>query len=849
MEHKHHTRSPEETEKLTLPVIGMNCASCAITIRKTLQKAEGVVDCDVNYGNEKLKIEFDPTKTNVEALSKKIEPFGYKLKAESSGLRINENHHDHSMHNTTEHIETLNTKHQTLNHGSHVMPDGTTMSDSEMKRMDHSAHLGVGQSKEDKLKELERQKRKVNFVMPITAIVFVMMMWEIAAKSLSWFPMFPISEEIFRTISLIFSTIVLFWIGGEFLKEVVTFLKYRVANMYTLVGIGTLTAYVYSALIVLFPQVKEALNLPDAVYFDVVIVVIGFVYLGKYMETKSKLLTGEAIEKLLNLQAKTALVERLGKELEISIDEVQVDEIIIVKPGGKIPVDGIIIEGKSSIDESMITGEPIPVDKSIDDTVIGGTINKQGSFKFKATKIGSETVLSQIIQMVDDAQGSKAPIQGLVDRISGVFVPTVLVIALLTLIFWLSIGNLFLPFDEALSTAILCFTGVLVIACPCALGLATPTAIIVGTGKGAENGILIKDAESLEKLHKVKVIVTDKTGTITKGAPEVTDVIASIAKQSPIMGNRLSDQTELIRLLSSLESKSEHPLAKAILDKAMSLNLEIFDVEDFEIIEGKGLKGRIGGALYYAGNMKLLNDLGIEHRHEQIDELTRSGKTPVFFMNESELLGIIGIADTVKENAKETINELHKLGLKVVMLTGDNRQTAEYIAKQVGIDAVVAEVLPSEKSHVIDALKFPDKNRDYLESVGLTALGSQLSRSRRLVAMVGDGVNDAPALANADVGIAMATGTDVAIESASITLLRGDFSKVLQAIKLSRFTIRAIKQNLFWAFSYNIVGIPVAAGLLYPAGILLNPIFAGLAMALSSVSVVGNSLRLKSIKV
>jgi Cu+-exporting ATPase len=800
MEYAEHNSNMANTKKLTIPVKGMHCASCAITIRKTLKKSAGVIDCEVNYGNEKAKIEFDPSKTTVEELSKKIEPFGYSL-----DTSVVPSKQDHSMH---------------------TMPDGTMMmnhemgssKDNAMKGMDHSAHLGIGQSKEDKLKELDRQRTKVHFVMPITVMIFLLMMWEITALSFSWFPKFFLPHELFQTISLILATIVLFWIGGEFLKEVSTFIKYRVANMYTLIGIGTLVAYIYSTIIVLFPEIRNILNLPYAGYFDVVIVVIGFVYLGKFLETRSKLSTGEAIEKLLNLQAKTALVERDGKEIELPIDQVVIGDIIIVKPGSKIALDGVIIEGKSSIDESMITGEAMPVDKNVEDTVIGGTINKQGFFKFKTTKIGSETMLSQIIKMVDEAQGSRAPIQGLADRISEIFVPAVLIISLITLVGWLIIGSFFMPFTEALSIGLLCFTGVLVIACPCALGLATPTAIIVGTGKGAENGILIKDAESLEKLYKVNVIVTDKTGTITKGKPEVTDII-SISNES---------ENNILQILASLEKQSEHPLAEAIVNKGKEVNVELLTVENFEIIEGKGLKGSINGIEYFAGNMTLLHELNIEHSHEQVDELTNKGKTPVFLTNKTELLAIIGIADTLKENAKDTIKALHKLGIKVVMLTGDNKNTAKYIADLVGIDEVIAEVLPQDKAKKI----------------------SELQENGSIVAMVGDGVNDAPALAKADVGIAMATGTDVAIESASITLLRGDFSKVLQAIRLSKFTLRAIKQNLFWAFAYNIVGIPLAAGLLYPFfGILLNPVFAGLAMALSSVSVVTNSLRLKGAKI
>lgn len=771
------------SEKITLPINGMHCASCAITIQKTLKKADGVIDCEVNYGNEKAKIEFNPELTNVSELNKKIEPLGYSLQS-----------NEHSHHQE---------------HGREDMHTGG---------MDHSAHLGLGQSKEEKLKDLNDQRQKVEFVMPITIAVFVLMLWEIAALSFNWVPAFFLPHQLFQTISLVLSTIVLFWIGGPFLKEVVIFAKYRVANMYTLVGIGTLTAYLYSAIVVLFPPVKMLLNLPEMVYFDVVIVVIGFVYLGKYLETRSKLSTGEAIEKLLNLQAKTALVEREGKEIEIPVSEVQLGDIVIVKPGGKIPVDGIIIEGSSAIDESMITGEPIPTDKQVGDNVIGGTLNKHGSFKFQATKIGSDTLLSQIIHMVDEAQGSKAPIQGLVDRISAIFVPAVLVLAVIVLVVWLTLGSVFLPFDQALSFGLLCFVGVLVIACPCALGLATPTAIIVGTGKGAENGILIKNAEALEILHKVNTIVLDKTGTITNGKPEVVDVISL---------NKDLNNKDALQILASLENYSEHPIASAVVKKSQLEQINLLPVHDFQAIEGKGLTGNINGQRYFAGNLKLMKENNVILDETLVAELAQQGKTPVILSNESGALALVAVADTLRESAKNTIQKLHNLGLEIILLTGDDERTANFIAKQVGIDQVIAQVLPEEKASKV----------------------KELQKSGKLVAMVGDGVNDAPALAQADVGIAMGTGTDVAIEAAEITLLGGDFAKVVKAIKLSKFTMGAIKQNLFWAFAYNILGIPLAAGILYPFfGVVLNPVFAGLAMGLSSVSVVANSLRLKVTK-
>jgi P-type Cu+ transporter len=754
-------------DKQSIPIKGMHCASCSLLIEETLKDETGVESIKVNYGTEKATIEFDRSITNLNLLSSKIKPYGYEF----------------------------------------ILQTDSAIENSH---------------KELQMRELEEQKRKVLFSFPVAILVFVLMMWEIAAESFPMnIPMFPISMDLYSNILLVLSAIILFWIGQPFLKGIINFAKNRVANMDTLIGIGTFTAFVYSAFLVLFSDIADLINLPHTHYFDVTIVVIGFVVLGKYMEARSKLKTGEAIEKLLNLQAKTALVERNGEEIEIGVDLVKIGDVIIVKPGGKVPVDGVIIDGKSSIDESMITGEPIPIDKVANDKVIGGTINKQGTFKFKATKVGSETLLASIIKMVEEAQGSRAPIQKLVDQISSVFVPVVLVIAVLTLFIWLIVGSQFMPVDQALTYGILCFVGVLVIACPCALGLATPTAIIVGVGRGAQNGILIKNAESLEKLHKVNTIVVDKTGTITKGKPEVTDIL-------PSYGEGSLDSDEILKLIASLEKNSEHPLAEAIKEKAKSMDIELMKVDDFEIIEGKGLKGIIDGEMYYAGNLRLMDDLKLNYDNDVIEKLSKQGKTPVLFTNKEKILATIAISDTIKETSADAVTKLHKLGVNVIMLTGDNKNTAKYIANQVGIEQVFAEVLPAEKA---DKIK-------------------ELQKSGLVVGMAGDGVNDAPALALSDVGIAMGTGTDVAIESADITLLAGDISKIPQAILLSKRTMSTIRQNLFWAFIYNTLGIPLAAGLLYPFfGILLNPVFAGLAMAFSSVSVVTNSLRLRFVRI
>lgn len=754
-------------ETKTFQVKGMHCASCANIIKRKLEKLDGVDSCAVNFGTEKAEVAFDATKVGLPQMNEQIAKLGYTL-------------------NDTEVI----------------------------KAPEQSQITSENQAKEQKLKELEEMRQKTVFVMPIATAVFVLMLWEILSHQVAFLPSFPLSMDAFNRASFILATPVMFWIGKPFIEGVVRFIKYRAANMDTLVGIGTLIAYFYSSIMLLFPEIRMLLNAPEGLYYDVTIVVIGFITLGKYLEAKSKLKTGEAIEKLLGLAAKFAIVIRDGNEIEIPIDQVVVGDTLIVKPGQKIPVDGEIISGKSSIDEAMITGEPIPVDKTVGDTVIGATINKHGAFQMKATQVGGQTVLSQIIKMVESAQGSKAPIERIADQVSGVFVPIVLVFAVIVLLLWLTVGSQFMPFSQALSIGLIAFVGILVIACPCAMGLATPTAIIVGVGKAAQNGILIKNAESLEKFQSINFVVMDKTGTITNGTPTVTDIKA-VSK---------IEQKKVLRLLASLEKHSEHPLAQAVVDKAKDEKISLVSVSNFNALEGKGLEGTIAGTQYCAGNLKLAEDLGLKVDATLIKKLTSQGKTPVIFATKKAILAYIAIADTIKEDAPKAVAALHKLGIKVAMLTGDNQRTAEYIAKQVGIDRVIAEVLPGDKANEV----------------------KKLQEEGYKVAMIGDGINDAPALATADVGVAMGTGTDVAIESAGITLLGGHIAKLPKAIKLARSTMRVIKQNLFWAFFYNIIGIPVAAGALYPfIGIMLNPAIAGAAMAFSSVSVVTNSLLLK----
>ncbi len=767
----------------------MHCASCSSVIEKTFKKVEGVQSAEVNYGTEKAKISFDPSKTNPHDLSKHIEPLGYSLEVPLSAGEMG------------------------------------------MSPEEHAAHLGLNQSKKEKLAEVADMRIKVLSATPLAIFAALVMGWDILAEYRAVPAMSYTLKEFFHHLLPIFATYILFVVGKPYLLGFYRFLRYGKANMDTLIGIGTTAAFLYSFAVTALEETLSPFINVEYQYYDVTIVVITFIALGKYLEARSKIKTGDAIEKLLNLQAKTALVIRDGKEVEISVNEVKHGDLLIVKPGAKIPVDGVITDGSSFVDESMVTGEPMPAQKKIGDGVVSGTINTNGSFTFKATKVGSETLLAQIIKMVEDAQGSKAPIQALADKISSVFVPIVLVIAFLTLGAWLIVGYQYLGFSQALSFGLVSFVGILVIACPCALGLATPTAIIVGVGKGAKEGILIKDAATLEKLHKVNTVVVDKTGTITRGKPTLVD-IQNFSK--------LKDD-EFISILASLEKKSEHPIAHAILNYARDLpatrvsspksgrqgKITLQEVSNFEAIQGKGLKGTVNGTEYFIGNTKLISHLKVSFDTTKLNVFTSQGKTPVILATSEKVLGFVMVADEIKPESIEAVKNLRKLGINVVMLTGDDQKAAKYIGSLVGIDDVVAHVLPHDK----------------LEKI------QELQSQGRVVTMAGDGVNDAPALAQADVGIAMGTGTDVAIESAGITLLGGDISKLVKAIKLSKITMRGIRQNLFWAFIYNIIGIPLAAGVLYPVfGWLLNPVFAGFAMAMSSVSVVSNSLRIKSKK-
>lgn len=752
----------------TYKIKGMHCASCAGIIEKTLKNVDGVAEVSVNYGTETAQIAFDTQKTSPEQLSEKIATYGYTL----------------------------------------GIPTGTEGTQRDTAN---------NQAKKEKMTEVAHMRTNVMSVIPLALVSMFVMGWDILAKYDVVSPMEYVTKEFFHHILPIFATYTLFVVGKPYLLGLYRFFRYGKANMDTLIGLGTVTAFLYSVIVSSLEEpLAPFLNVEES-YYDITIVVIAFIALGKYLEARSKIKTGDAIEKLITLQAKQALVIREGIEFMIAIEEVEVGDLVVIKPGAHIPVDGIVHEGSSFIDESMITGEPIPMEKKVGDHVVGGTLNNNGYCVVKATKVGSETLLAHIIEMVAEAQGSKAPIQALADKISSIFVPIVLGIAFLSLGAWLVFGIGPLGFSQALSYGLLSFVGVLIIACPCALGLATPTAIIVGVGKGAKEGILIKDAATLEMLHTVDTVVVDKTGTITKGKPTLVD----IRNQSN------QNDAEFLTILASLEKKSEHPIAQAIVKYVQEKNWGVQETTDFEVIQGKGVRGVIGGVLYYAGNVQLMTDLGLTFDVSEIEKLTAQGKTPIILSTKEAILGVVMVADEVKNESKQAVADLHALGIKVVMLTGDDERTGRYVASLVGIDEVVANVMPQDKLIKI----------------------KELQAQGHVVAMAGDGVNDAPALAQADVGIAMGTGTDVAIASAGITLLGGDVSKLVKAITLSKITMRGIRQNLFWAFAYNVIGIPLAAGAFYPIfGILLNPIFAGLAMAFSSVSVVSNSLRIKTIK-
>ena len=738
--------------KQTYPIQGMHCASCVRVIERSPSKTPGVIDASVNLATEKATVKYDDTQCGPSEIASAVSNVGYKALVQQE--KVDE--------------------------------------DTEKK---------------EKEKQLKVLRNKV-----VLSLVFGgLILWGSFPGLVNFAPPFLKNPYV----QLLLAIPVQFWAGLEFYKATIPALKHRLANMDTLVALGTTVAFVFSAIITFFPKVVESLGMEAMPYFDVATIVIGLILLGRYFEAKAKMGTGEAIKKLIGLQAKTARVVRDGQDVDIPIEQVIIGDVIRVRPGEKIPVDGVITEGESSIDESMLTGESIPVDKHNGDTVVGATLNKSGTFTYKTTKVGQDTMLAQIIKLVQEAQGSKAPIQRIADMISSYFVPIVIMLAFLTFGVWYIFGP-----NPALLFALLNTVAVLIIACPCAMGLATPTAIMVGTGKGAEHGILIKDAESLEIAHKVNAVIFDKTGTLTNGKPEVTDIITA----------NDFDKENVIKIAGSIEKGSEHSLAEAIVKYAQEQNVSLKDVSKFQAIAGHGVEASFDNKQISFGNRKLMDrdDVPYNKYIEQIEKLENEGKTVMLLSVDKKLAGLVAVADTIKDSAKAGVEALEKKGIDVYMITGDNQRTANAIARQLGIKNVLAEVLPDQKEAEV----------------------KKIQEAGKVVAMVGDGINDAPALAQANIGIAMGTGTDVAIEAADITLINKDLQSVASAIDLSRKTMRTIKMNLFWAFGYNIVLIPVAMGVLYPFfNILLSPIFASVAMALSSISVVSNSLLLRKVKI
>jgi Cu+-exporting ATPase len=815
----------EKVAKASIPITGMTCATCAITIEKGLEETPGIEKANVNFGSEKASISYDPNQVSLAKIKATISELGYEVATKKSIYPVKGmmcatcvGHVEEALNGVPGVVSAV------VNLGSEKATveylESTTYADLKKAVEDAGYELGPElKALEDVSETSQREVRKIRnrfiFAAMLTVPIVVMMLT----------PAFTGMEYLLWALA----TPVQFWAGWRFYKGAWGALRHRTTDMNTLIAVGTSAAYIYSVVAVLFPSLFTSNGLMAHVYFDTSSAIITLILLGRYLEARAKGQTSEAIKKLIGLQPKTAIVVRDGQELQIPIDEVLTGDLVLVKPGERVPVDGILREGYSSLDESMITGESIPVEKKPGDEVIGATINKTGSFRFEATKIGKDTTLARIVRLVEEAQGSKAPVQKLADVIASYFVPIVIGIAIVTFLVWFFFGP-----SPTLTYAFLNFVAVLVIACPCALGLATPTAIIVGTGKGAEYGILIRSADTLERAHKINAVLLDKTGTLTMGKPDVTDIIAAPGYT----------QDEILRLAASAEKNSEHSLAEAIVKKAVEKNLALSPASEFNAIPGFGIEATVEGKKLVLGNLKLVKErkLVLNDLEMRANALWLEGKTVMFVGIDGKAAGMIALADTIKPDAVNVVRQLHKMGIEVAMVTGDNVRTAEAIAKQAGIDRVFADVLPEHKA---DEVK-------------------KLQAEAKVVAMVGDGINDAPALAQADVGIALGTGTDVAMETGDITLIRGELNGIVTAISLSKRTLTTIRQNLFWAFAYNVILIPVAAGVLYfaysngnvPAGMhfilgdhgFLNPIMAAAAMALSSITVVTNSLRLRTFK-
>jgi len=815
----------DKTTKASIPITGMTCTTCALTVEKGLAETPGVEKAAVNFASEKASIEYDPGKTNLTKLAQAVFELGYSVATRKSIYPVGGMTCASCVAQVEDALKDVpGVISVGVNLGSEKATveyiEGITYTDMKKAVEDAGYELGKEiEGLEDVSETSQREVRKVRNRFIVAAILTV----PIVVMMLT--PMFTGMNFLLWALA----TPVQFWAGWRFYKGAWGALKHRTTDMNTLIAVGSSAAYIYSVIATVFPGVFTSNGIKANVYFDTSAAIITLILLGRYLEARAKGQTSEAIKKLIGLQPKTAIVFRNGLEQQIPIEEVVVGDLIQVKPGERVPVDGIVREGYSSLDESMITGESIPVEKKTGDEVIGATINKTGSFKFEATKIGKDTTLARIVRLVEEAQGSKAPVQKLADVIASYFVPIVIGIAVVTFLVWFFAGP-----PPHLTYAFLNFVAVLVIACPCALGLATPTAIIVGTGKGAEQGILIRSADALERAHKINVVLLDKTGTLTQGKPSVTDIIAAAGYS----------RDEVLRLAASAEKNSEHSLAEAIVKTATGKNLTLSAASDFMAMPGLGIEAVVDGKQVVLGNLKLIQEhkLILNELEFKANELVSAGKTVMFLSVDGQGAGLIALADTIKPEAQKVVHQLHKMGIEVAMVTGDNQRTAESIARQAGIDRVFAEVLPEHKADEVKKLQSEGK----------------------VVAMVGDGINDAPALAQADVGIAIGTGTDVAMETGDITLIRGELSGIVTAISLSKRTMRTIRQNLFWAFAYNVILIPVAAGVLYfafkngtvPSGLkfalgdrgFLNPILAAAAMALSSITVVTNSLRLRSFK-